>query len=511
MMWSKIKKFKHFSGILFVLQQSVKRILFLLILLPQVLFADLKTAKKEYAKQNYKQALSLFSQYSSNYPSSGESYLYQGYIYEQLKNYPKSIEMFKRVLEAKSEKKDKITASIKIVVYYQYYKDWKNTVYYSKKLLELSPGNSIGTKAQESARENGFDAEAQNVTIPTRDDPESLIQYYESLLVKYPDNEKILWELSLLYYEQKKYTSADSKLNTLISQKPENKNYLYKAGMVKIKIKDYATGIKLLDRVIKETAESETKLKYYSLYNRGYAHYKTENYENAISDYKSSYTLQKGISPLIGLARIYYSQDDCNKLSPVVKNIQELKKDHLESDLYQLYCLLNSGDNKAYSLMPAVLNRLQADFPEKTPKRYHKILYQAGIYYANTEDYPKSLFYLKDVEPSYRDSVEYLFLRGKTHYNAGQYSDAIAYLKRITNSSNSNYLIAKSYAKLNHPEKAKEYLLLSANSNSGIWEKAEMEEAFENLRKSSSEFNSFILNRGKKTEEIPEQESNGAE
>lgn len=117
------------------------------------LYADLKEGKKAYARKDFSKAMDEFQKFNDANPTSGEAWMYMGYIYEYRRDYPKSIQSFKKAVSLSLPKKDLINCYQKIILYFNYQRDYHEVISYSNRLLKISPDLSHIQKIRSTAEE----------------------------------------------------------------------------------------------------------------------------------------------------------------------------------------------------------------------------------------------------------------------------------------------------------------------------------------------------------------------
>ncbi|MEM7184388.1 MAG: tetratricopeptide repeat protein [Spirochaetota bacterium] len=510
--------------------------------------ANLKDAKRAYSQRRYPKAIRLFQQYAKRNPSSGEPYMYMGYIYEHKKNYPRSTRMFQIAADKRLATKKKLTCYLKVVLYYKYVQRWDYLIHYANRYLKIRYSKNIaklrslayqkkGTSsyrippslakqksksakkkskhkkykkvAKKNSKRKAHNKKKSIVRNKKKKQPsivkkkiqKKTIPYYESLLHKQTNNEQIRWELALLYLQKKFYNKADTQMQWLVEKFPNNQLYQYKAGITKLRLERYQDAISHLAKAQELSDETTDKTTLYYIHlNKGHAEQKRKQTDAAIKEYQTAYTYKKSHVPRVALAKLYY-QNNNFKSSVVMSDIILRKKPKNEDALLykSLSYLKQEQEDLGYPLLLRFSQRLKEKFIKKEiPKKYNEGLLQLAKYYSNRRKYKIANKYIQLSEPSFRTNRDFLFLKGKVNYYLKSYKNSIQALEKVQDIPASCYLIAKSYSQLNQPEKLTEFLNKAGKLDRNYWIKAQFDLDFEKNFLEPS-FISFLENLGKNT------------
>ncbi|MCE9502079.1 MAG: tetratricopeptide repeat protein, partial [Leptospira sp.] len=368
------------------------------------LLSGIKEAKKAYSQKQFQKAIKLFKEYSEEHPMDGESYMYMGYIYESQKDFPKSIQMFRRAVDLNLDRKHKETSYLKIVLYYNYHQEWDLLVHYANRLLKLNPKQKEVVKMRERGLTNRGNTvyvspssqKEKAYSVKEDKDPEKGIHYFEKALAENPEDEDIHWELSTLYFKNENFIKADAMIQWLINKKPTNKNYLYKGGMAKLRLGAFQEAIDLFEEARNNTTEKDAKLLYFINLNEGLAYHKLKNLAVAAKFYRKALALQKTPAPLIALTKLKYEAGDYQNCIGTADQVLDMSPGENEALLYKALSLLKLGNKKeGYSLLinfGRILKRAYSDLNE-APEKYHDGFLKLARFYTNRKKYKVALSY----------------------------------------------------------------------------------------------------------------------
>lgn len=451
----------------------------------------LKEAKKSYSQKKYDTAIKQFTSYAESNPGDGVPYLYMGYIYETRKDFPKSIAMFKKALDGKLTPEQRKTTLLKLALYFNYYQEWDQAYIYATRYLALNPDNREIQKIRDRAEANRGKSQPTStpqIITQEKSKPKTELEY-EEILRKNPKDEEARWELSLIYFNEKKFSQAEKLLQSLVNDFPNKPSYSYKLGVTKIRLEKFEEAVDLFQKAKPHIPESDKKFLYFLFLNEGLAYYKLERYYEAEMSLKKAYELNATNLAVIGLQKIYYNigkNQECIQIS-------EGWKDDLEIKMYRALC---NYELKEAGPLFAFENELKSQFPTSIPEIFFPGLMKLAREYTNNEKYSQAEEYFKIIEKQYYNEREYLFYRGKALYYSGFPEKALPYLEKVDKSSAAFYLCAKAYAKLGNKAKSKEYILKATEMKPVYWDFAMEEDDFIELRKDPS-FLQFLTTKGK--------------
>lgn len=298
-----------------------------LLAITQPLVANIKEAKKAYSQRRYTKALKLFQKHVANHPSDGEAFMYMGYIYEYKKNYPLSTRMFQIAADRRLKTKKKLTAYLKIILFYKYVQRWNTVIHYANRYLKIRGSKniqkiralayrkrdssshvrppsythhkkntqktpkkthhvaSIHKKSAKKAKPNKTKQKTayhkpktkehytqktkkQNKkTIPKKivkkKEKPTTIPSLENYLKINPDDKESRWQLSLLYLKKEFNKEAEKQLAILIESDSQNALYYYKLGIAQLRQKKYSKSEIHLKQALKLADEKKEEKLHY--------------------------------------------------------------------------------------------------------------------------------------------------------------------------------------------------------------------------------------------------------
>ena len=494
------------------------RIIFLLLVLSSNLFAGIKEAKKAFAQRQYQKAIKLFTEYTKEDPSDGEPYMYMGYIYENEKDFPRSMVMFRRAVDLKLNPKHKKVTLIKILLYYNYQQSWDILAHYSNRLLKLDPNNREGNKMRDRALANSGRDPGSLGTVRLEDiKPKKKIITEEKEIPKENDNykevsiskkeqiekktEKTLeekkWEACLEFLKKEDYQKADNLLKELLQIDPSNKNYLYKAGITKLRLGEFAKSIELFESAKKISDEVVDKqLLYYIYLNQGQAELKLGNSYPALFLFNKAYEYNPNTVPLIPIMRINYEKEDFIYTIKISEEILKKDSKNLEALMYKSLSLVNLGDRtKGYKNLLTFSKEFRKNKKNQISEKFHEGILFLGFFYTNRAKYKLASKYLTQVQKTKDKTKKYNFAMGKMNFYTKNYGEAKVFLEKVSDLSAASYLLSKIYSLNNDLPKTKEYLLKAASIRPIYWIKPKVDVYFKNFI-TDPQFISFIENKG---------------
>lgn len=549
----------------------------------------IKEAKIAYSKRNFAKAIKLFKSYSSANPSSGEPYMYMGYIYESQKNYPQSIQMFQRAVDLKLPAKKKLTCYLKIILFYKYLRAWNHVIHYSNRYLTMSPNNkniikirskayaqrgkdtpvlvyNKDTKKEETkkddkkiTKEHSKETSHKNTSLAvkteknkTKKKEETVVintnkkkvserpkvikkekpvkkvvnkkknhiaekksvkvkdlEYYNKLLSQKPEDESALWSISLIHFVQKEYTLADKYLSFLNEKHPSDKMYLYKHGVVKLRLGKHEEAIDKFRKSLRLTDESDVRLLFSLHLNMGKTYFELKDNGMARAHFEQALQFKEHSGARIAICKIDYTAARYENALKSTDLILKETPDETSALMYRgLSQLHMKKEVEGYKNLLLFEEKVLKSYNPVTsiPTEYHESLFYLSNFYFYKSDYESSSKYLYTIEEMYKNSLEYLFLKGRVHFHLKNYTRAILDLEKLSDNSEALYYIAKSYAALKNFDKLKEFLKKAADKKESYWKEALSDKEFGEYL-SQKKYQDFIGRKGiepevKKNEQV---------
>lgn len=469
---------------------------------------DMKEAKKAYSSKKYDTALKLFQKVADQNPSEGEPYLYMGYIYENRKEFPKSISMFRKAVEGNLSKSQKSTSLLKLALYYDYYKEYDQAYVYSARYLKLNPGNSTVEKIFDRAEQNrgkspGRISNPNPQPVPTTSSSVEATNQkktkadWEAAIRKDPNDEEARWELSLIAFNEKDFAKAESLMKPLVENYPTKPSYSYKLGVTQLRLDKYSESLGNFALSKKHVPSDDKTFLYYLYLNEGIAFYKLEKFLDSESSLMAAQKLSTKTAPSVALVRVYFDSNQNDKCVQVSEKIWKDLPDPWETRMFGALCKLDRDKdmNLLFSWEKDLRNKFKT--AESIPDSLYPGLIKLAREYTNQEKYAQAEEYYKVLEKSLAKDREFLFYRGKGFFYTQNYKRAIELLSQVERSSAAFYLLSKSYANLKDRGRAEQYLKQAGDMKAIYWDLAREESDFAEFRK-TEEFLQFLDTKGGK-------------
>lgn len=191
----------------------------------------MKEGKKAFSKKAYGEAIKKFTKHADSHPQDGEAYMYLGYIYEYKKDYPKSIQNFRRAADLDLDKDQRKTVLLKLALFFNYHQDWNLSATYAARYLKYDSKNeevqkiynrAVGNKGNPSstqsyshnvkveskpseAKQSDSKKDTSKKVEEVSDNAEGTkpSEHYEQVLVGQPNLEDVRWDYVLALFEEK--------------------------------------------------------------------------------------------------------------------------------------------------------------------------------------------------------------------------------------------------------------------------------------------------------------------
>ncbi|TGL61057.1 tetratricopeptide repeat protein [Leptospira sarikeiensis] len=462
------------------------------------IFADLKDGKKAYSRKDYTEALKQFQKYNDGNPSSGEAWMYMGYIYESKKDYPKSIQAFKKAVSLNLPKKDLVNSLTKIILYHNYQRDYGEVISYSNRLLKIDPELSHIQKIRAAAEErHSSGGTYRKPTYHEEEAEQESVSSLEKKLKQDPNNKEILWQLALAYYNEKEFSKSETILSGLVKSEPDNIEYGYKYGALLVRISKYDEALSVLNRIEPKIPSEREKLLYFTHLTQAAAYHKKKNFEEASRYYKKAHANKHTVLPLIGLTKIKWQLKDCENAIKTAEKALEYGEKTREIRMYIGLCKVQLGQKEeGYDLLKEIAHAIEKENPDlkDLPDVYYDGFLKLARYYTNNGNYEKALKYFQAVQPDEEEEREYKFYLGKAYLYTGSVDKAISLLERVEDSAGAYYLLAKCYAEKSNIDQVMVNIKKAATIKSSYWGSAERDKAFKKF-KSDDSFKNFLETR----------------
>ncbi|PJZ71049.1 anaphase-promoting complex, cyclosome, subunit 3 [Leptospira perolatii] len=500
------------SGVLAKLRRSFA-FLYALLLLVGISFpalADLKEGKKAYARKDYAEALRQFQKFNESNPSSGEAWMYMGYIYESRKDYTRSIQAFKRAVNLHLPKKDIINCYQKIILFHNYHRDFGEVITYANRLLRIAPDLTHIQKMKTAAEERYSSVSHPHKQTQTEEKEEhESIASLEKKLSHDPTNHSIKWQLSLAYYHEKEFTKAEDLLIQLIKSEPDNIEYAYKYGALLVRVGRHQEALEILNRTEPKIPSEREKLLYFTHLTQAAAYHKMRKLDEAAKYYRKAMHNRNTVVPLIGLIKIKWQVKDCENALKTAEKALEFGEKTREIRMYIGLCKIQTGKSEeGYEILREIGAAIEKENPElkDLSEVYNDGILKLARYYTNAGDYQKALRYFKSVQPDEEELREYRFYLGKAYFYTGAWDKSIPLLEKIENSPSAFLLLAKCYAAQGDMQKTMEAIKKATELKPSLWNAIEQAKDFKKFEENSF-FKAFIETRAG-TKDLKKQDSN---
>ncbi|TGK21148.1 anaphase-promoting complex, cyclosome, subunit 3 [Leptospira fluminis] len=464
-----------------------------------LLSADLKEGKKAYSRKDYTEALKQFQKYNDSNPSSGEAWMYMGYIYESRKDYTKSIQAFKKAVTLSLPKKDLVNCYTKIILYYNYHREYGEVIAYANRLLKIAPDLNHIQKIRAAAEEkhSGGSRPQKNPLPQEVEEEQETVASLEKKLNKDPNNKNIKWQLSLAYYNEKEFRKSETILAELVKDEPENLEYGYKYGALLVRLGKYDEALAALAKIEPKIPSEKEKLLYFTHLTQAAAFHKKRNFEEATKYYRKAYANKQTVLPLIGITKIKWQVKDCENAIKTAEKALEFGEKTREIKMYVALCKIQGGKKEeGYDTLKEIASAIEKENPkfQNLPEVYNDGILKLARYYTNAGNYEKALRYFKSVEPDEEEEREYRFYLGKAYFYTGSVDKAVPLLEKIENSANAFYLLAKCQARLGNMDATTNYIKKAADMNPSLWTSALKDKEFVKFKENES-FRQFLETR----------------
>ncbi len=477
------------------------------------IFADLKDGKKAYSRKDYTEALRQFQKYNDGNPSSGEAWMYMGYIYESRKDYTKSIQAFKKAVSLNLARKDLVNSLTKIILYYNYQRDYGEVLVYTSRLLKIDPDLNHIQKIRAAAEERYSSGGTRKPVVHEEEPEQESVSSLEKKLKQDPNNKSIQWQLALAYYNEKEFSKAETIFSNLCKDEPDNVEYGYKYGALLVRIAKYDEAISVLNRIEPKIPSEREKLLYFTHLTQAAAYHKKRNFEEATKYYRKAHNNRQTVLPLIGLTKIKWQLKDCDSAIKFAERALEFGEKTREIRMYIGLCKIQIGQKEeGYATLKEIAAAIEKENPDlkDLPEVYYDGILKLARYYTNSGDYAKALKYFQSVQPDEEEEREYRFYLGKAYFYTGSVDKAIPLLEKVSDSAGAYFLLAKCFAGKNDLDRTMSYIKKAADIKSSYWEISEKDKSFKSLKENET-FRKFLETRAgtrdpKKTESTQEKE-----
>ncbi|WP_369689628.1 tetratricopeptide repeat protein [Leptospira ryugenii] len=491
----------------------------------------LKDAKKAFARKAYSEAIKKFAKYAELHPNDGEPYMYMGYIYEYKKDYPNSIQNFRKAAELNLEKSHKKTVLLKLALFFNYHQDWNAAATYSSRYLKYDPQNeevqkiynrAIGNRGNPNSNHTAYHVPQKQpepkqepkqnpkkqASPDTDSDEVRPSAEYEEELKNNPNQEELRWEYVLALFEEKKYDLAEKNILLLIEKNPNRTRYHYKLGIVKLRKDDPKAAIESFERARKNPFSKDTNVFLYYVYlNEGIAYQKLKQFDMAESSFQSAYKQVNKDTPLLALARLYHDKSEWQKCAESAESALQINP-QIESHMFRFLCLAEAekSGTKLEKSFESYFQYLETNFsnPQKAPDKYRlgflRLARQLTV--VGKEQTAEKYFSVLESDEEVNQTREYLFYRGKNLFYLNKIDPAISLLSKVNQSSAASYLLARAYAKKGDLASVKIHLKNAGSLKDEYWETARKETDFKVFEREES-FKNFLVNKGKETTTPP--------
>ncbi|TGM55830.1 hypothetical protein EHQ91_13130 [Leptospira biflexa] len=524
--------------------ESVRKylsLLFIIVIFQTAVFAidsdAMKEGKKAFSRKAYGDAIKKFTKHADSHPQDGEAYMYLGYIYEYKKDYPKSIQNFRRAADLDLDKDQRKTVLLKLALFFNYHQDWNLSATYSARYLKYDPKNeevqkiynrAVGNKGNPSSTANTYTqptkVEPKHDSKPTdskqsdsKKDPIKKVdepiedkettkpsESYEQILSNQPNLEDVRWDYVLALFDEKKYDKAESNLNILIEKNPTRSRYHYKMGIIKLRLDDPKSAIESFERAKKNPFSKDTNVFLYFVYlNEGIAYQKLSEIEKAETSFLDAFKQVPKDTPLLALARLYEQKSDWEKCIQSSDKALSINPNQVESHMFRFVCMFEAGTRtkKFESSFAKYSEFVKTKFPDttQTPEKFQVGFLKLARKYTENNAFDTAEIYFTVLEKDQTISTgrEYLFYRGRNYFYSGKIDSAIPYFQKTTGSSAAHYLLARCYAKKNDLTKTKEEFQLAADLKPEYWTSSSLEKDFKEVWKDNS-FQEFLRTKAGK-------------
>ncbi|MEQ9364837.1 MAG: tetratricopeptide repeat protein [Leptospirales bacterium] len=483
-----------------------------------------RQGKLAFSGRNYDRAYDLFQKALQANPSNGNPLFYMGYILEQQNRRNDAVGAYERAVNLRMDRDLREKAYWKIVLHYKFARDWENLYVYSEKFLQFNDSSGV-RKLHELADQNR-DPRVAKVNRLMQDGrkhakegrvDEAAAAYHQALIVK-NDHHPARWELALARMQLKEYGAAEDDLRVLIRSDAQRWEYHYKAGICNLQMDRYDAALRDMERARDLNEKPGKSFVYYVNLAEGLAYLERDAF--AIAHERFEAALKVRATPRLygALAR---AQWELGKFADAEASSERaLKKEPAQADAFLVKTLstIRKNSSRAYPNSLELLGDLEKEHKTgAAPERFTPVLLYLGREAAKREKWELALRAFEKVnmkrlqalyeserreDPDRKTNSlrEYNFHYGVALFNADRDRQAIITLKRVEDSPEADYLIARAYSREKNASGARSYLKKAATARQQYWQTALLDDAIQKLMRENADFDYFVRNRGREPE-----------
>ncbi|MCR9142614.1 MAG: DUF3808 domain-containing protein [bacterium] len=487
-----------------------------------------RQGKLAFSGRNYDRAYDLFKKALQANPSNGNPLFYMGYILEQQNRRGDAVSAYQRAVNLRMDRDLREKAYWKIVLHYKFTRDWENLYVYSEKFLKFNDSSGV-RKLHELADQNR-DPRVAKVNRLMQEGRahakegrvrDAAASYRQALSVK-SDHHPARWELALARMQLKEYRDAESDLRALIRSDENRWEYHYKAGICNLQMDRHDAALRDMERARSLNEKPGKSFIYFVNLAEGLAYIERNAHTKALQRFDSA--LKVRATPRVYGARAR-AQWELGQFSAADASAKRaLKKDPDQADAYLVSTLsaIRKRDKRAYANSRTVLTNLETETKSApgvaAAERFTPVMLYLGRESARRKDWPLAIRAYEKVNMRRLQAIydqerqakkkgnslrEYNYHYGVALFNAERNRQAIITLKRVEDSPEADYLVARAYSRESNLNGARDYLLKAAKAEKEYWQTALRDDAIQKLMQKNADFDYFVRNRGRKPEPAP--------
>lgn len=488
-----------------------------------------RQGKLAFSGRNYDRAYGLFQKALQANPSNGNPLFYMGYILEQQNRRGEAVNTYQRAVNLRMDRDLREKAYWKIVLHHKFVRDWENLYIYSDKFLKFNDSRGV-RKLYELADQNR-DPRVARVNALMQDARKqehdgkiaaAAAIYKQALGVK-SDHHPARWQLALARIQLKEYREAEGDLRVLIQSDPKRWEYHYKAGICNLQMDRYNDTLRDMEKARGLNEKPGKSFVYYVNLAEGLAYLERDTFDLAYNRFDTALKVRSTPRVHGALARVQWELGKHTAAEASSK--RALKKDPDQSDALLVATLsaIKKRKPESYRKSQNLLAQLEAEKGSAAaiaaPERFTPVMLYLGREAARRKKWELAIRAFEKVNMKRLQSIydtqrrtnpnqttnalrDYNFHYGVALFNAARNQQAIITLKRVENSHEADYLIARAYSREKNTGGARTFLKKAAAEQDKYWQSALRDTAIQDLMRSSTDFDYFVRNRGREPEPV---------
>jgi tetratricopeptide (TPR) repeat protein len=396
----------------------------------------------------------------------GDSYYFLGEIEKLQNNYDKAMEYYKIAATSRTSPKYKKNAYWNLIVIseangkYDYL--IKTCIYMWKHLHDSGAKHKIESIINKSLWTNNKNAilkykEGKN--LKNRGKIDEAKSKFQEALNEQSDFLAPKFEIGLIEYKRKNYSTAESYLNEIISVIPFYAEVHLILGNLLFKKKEYSSAINHFNKAL-ELGFITKSIEYHIKYKRATSLYKSGDYEKAKEDIFFLLNIKKSFNILVLLSAIYIKEKNYKLALKFLNQANSIKKNN-PIIIYKIGSIYYKQDNNRYLYYFDFLFDLLKNSENINDKYTRAFTILAKKHFENKQYYKV----IRILEKISRNNYDILLLLAKSYYFTNKFEKSINIFKTISLDKESNYLYCKALYFTNDKSRAREILIMLINDD----------------------------------------------